>query len=98
MSQQLYVTARFRAKADRVEAMIDLLADLASETCGESGCVEYGYYQSADDPTLFTSFEIWRDSELEAAHWETQHLKDALSRLPDLMDGEAEVTKYAKVA
>ncbi len=98
MTERVYVTAKFTAKADRIKDMIDLLTDLASKTRGESGCVEYGYYQSADDSTVFTSFEIWADPESEAAHWNTQHLKGALTHLPDLMVGEAEINKYSKIA
>ncbi|MFQ5716718.1 MAG: putative quinol monooxygenase [Nitrospinales bacterium] len=98
MSDRLYVTARFTAKADRVEDMIELLTALATKTRDESGCVDYGYYQSSDAPSEFTSIETWDGAESEAAHWETEHLKEALSRLPELMDGEVEITKYSKVA
>lgn len=98
MTEKLYVTARFHSKADKVKEMISLLATLASATRSENGCLEYSYYQSAGDSIAFTSFEIWENSESEANHWETQHLKDALAQLPDLMVGEAEITKYTKVA
>ena len=98
LNQKIYVTARFRAREDKRNEMIDLLTSLASATGGESGCLEYGYYQASDDSSDFSSFEVWADTASEAAHWQTQHLKDALTRLPGLMDGDAEVTKYTKVA
>ena len=98
MPEKIYTTAKFIAKKDQVVDLIKVLKELASETLKESGCLDYGYYQSADNPTVFTSFEIWTDSQSEATHWETQHLKDALTKLPNLMDGEAEVTKYQKIA
>lgn len=97
MTERIYVTARFNSRADKVKEMISLLATLASATRGENGCLEYSYYQSVADSTTFTSFEVWENSESEAEHWETQHLKDALIQLPDLMAGEAEITKYTKV-
>lgn len=98
MTQRLYVTVRFTAKPGKVEALLDLLAILVSKTKSEAGCLEYGYYRLFNDPTIFTSFEIWKDLESEAAHWETQHQRKALTRLPELIEGEAEVTKYEKVA
>ncbi len=98
MNQKIYVTARFRARDDKHKEMINLLTSLAAATRDESGCIEYGYYQASDDPCAFSSFEVWRDAESETAHWQTQHLKDALARLPDLLDGQAEITKYTKVA
>ena len=98
MNKNIYVTARFRSLDDKREDMIDLLTTLATATRSESGCIEYGYYQSREDPSVFSSFEVWGNPESEALHWQTQHLKNALTLLPDLMAGEAEITKYTKVA
>jgi len=98
MAKKRYVTAKFAAKEDCVAEMIRLLEKLASKTRSEKGCLDYGYYQASDNPTVFTSIEIWESPEAEAAHWNTKHLKDALAQLPDLMDGDAEVTKYHKIA
>jgi len=97
MAKKLYVTAKFAAKEDCVADMISLLEKLASETRSEKGCLDYGYYQSSDNPTVFTSIETWESHDAEAAHWNTKHLKDALAQLPELMDGDAEVTKYHKI-
>ncbi len=97
MNKKLYVTAKFAAKEDCVADMISLLEKLASQTRSETGCLDYGYYQSSNNPTVFTSIEIWESPEDEAAHWNTKHLKDALAQLPELMDGDAVVTKYYKI-
>ncbi|MEO1352723.1 MAG: putative quinol monooxygenase [Cyanobacteria bacterium J06635_15] len=98
MAKELYVTAKFTAKENYVTDMISLLTKLASATRSETGCLDYDYYQSSDNPRIFTSIEAWETPEAEAAHWTTQHLKDALIQLPNLMDGEAEVMKYHKIA
>jgi quinol monooxygenase YgiN len=97
MTKKIYVTAKFAAKEDCVADMISLLERLASQTKSEKGCLDYGYYQSSDNPTVFTSFETWESPEAEASHWNTKHLKDALAQLPELMDGDAEITKYCKI-
>lgn len=98
MTKKLYVTVKFIAKKECVMDMIDLLEKLASKTKDENGCLDYGYYQSSDDSTAFTSIETWVDSIAEAEHWGTKHLKDALVQLPELMNGAAEITKYHKIA
>jgi quinol monooxygenase YgiN len=97
MAKELYVTAKFVAKKDRVTDLVNILENLASQTRAEAGCLDYGCYQSSDNPTLFTSFEKWENPEAEGAHWNTKHLKDALTQLPELMDGEPTVTKYHKI-
>jgi quinol monooxygenase YgiN len=98
MNEKLYVMAKFVAKSEHIAEMKTVLEALASQTQTEPGCLDYGYYQASDDPTVFTSFEAWADSESEATHWGTQHVKDALARMPELTDGAPAVTKYVKVA
>lgn len=97
MDKKVYVIAKFTAKEDRVTDMITLLKKLTAKTKSEAGCLDYGYYQSSEDSRVFTSIEVWKNLESEAAHWDTQHLKDALIQLSDLTDGEAEVLKSHKV-
>ncbi|MEL6502097.1 MAG: putative quinol monooxygenase [Cyanobacteria bacterium J06623_1] len=97
VDKKFYVTAKFTAKKTRVTDMITLLKKLTAETKSEAGCLDYGYYQSSEDSRVFTSIEVWKNHEAEAAHWDTQHLQDALTQLHNLMDGEAEVTKYHKI-
>lgn len=97
MDKKFYVTAKFTAKEARVTDMITLLQKLTAETESEAGCLDYGYYQSSEDSRVFTSIEVWKTPEAEAAHWDTQHLKDALTQLSNLIDGEAEVIKYHKI-
>ena len=98
MAGKLYVTAKFVAEEARIADMISLLEKLASDTRTEPGCLDYSYYQASDNPRVFTSIEVWETPDAEAAHWNTQHLKRALSQLPNFMEGEAEVTKYTKIA
>ncbi|NVK43795.1 MAG: antibiotic biosynthesis monooxygenase [Oceanospirillaceae bacterium] len=94
MHQPVHVTARFKVKAGCIGEMLELLATLAANTRQEPGCRHYHYYQSIDDSTVFTSFEIWVDAESEAAHWQTQLLKEVVSKVPALTDGPVETTRY----
>ena len=93
----LYVTARFACHPPAVEETIRTLDALAHETRRESGCLDYGYFQSIEDPTRFTSLEAWSSAAAEAAHWETDHLKSALAQLGSCLDGDARVTKFNEI-
>ncbi|PWJ44373.1 putative quinol monooxygenase [Sediminitomix flava] len=97
MNTPLYVFAKFHCQADKVKEMKALLQEFITETlANEEGCITYTYLQSTEDETLFTSLEIWQNSEVEAAHWEMEHMKRLLAKLPEVADGDAEITKYTR--
>lgn len=98
MPTSLYVTASFRVRPDALDTMRTLLADLSERTREEPGCLDYGYYQSLTDPLRFFSFETWQSAADEAAHWQTEHLCQALERAGPLLQGSPEVTRSARVA
>jgi quinol monooxygenase YgiN len=97
MSEKLYVTARFSIKESALKEAIMLLEQLSLATRSEKGCLEYCYYQSVENPLIITSIEIWESSEAETAHWSTNHISEALAKLPEFVDGQPEVVKYHKL-
>lgn len=97
MTEKLYVIGKFKAKANQVAKIIELLEQLTFKSKNESGCIDYGFYRSTDDPHTFISFEIWSDIESETLHWDTEHVQEALRQVPELIDGELEVARYTKV-
>ena len=97
MNEQMSVMAVLKAKAEKINNLIPILENLAQQTRQESGCVEYGFYQDNSDSTVILSFEVWKDAESEAAHWNTPHLNSALEEFGELLDGEPFVYKCTKI-
>ncbi|QHG64624.1 putative quinol monooxygenase [Pseudomonas putida] len=93
----LYVTASFMVKAQGLEEVLAVLATLSQHTLLEPGCLDYGYYQSLEDPLQLTSFEVWQDEDNEAAHWRSEHLAAALSQVAGWLQGAPQVSKYRRV-
>lgn len=93
----LYVTASFMVKSEGLAEMLNLLAELTLRTRQEPGCLDYGYFQSLENPLQLTSFEVWQSVESEALHWQTGHLADALSRAAGLLQDTPRITKYRRV-
>ncbi|MDU9394124.1 putative quinol monooxygenase [Pseudomonas japonica] len=98
MSTPLYVTASFSIRPGTFDATRTILAELSERTREEPGCLEYGYYQSLDDPLRFCSFEVWRSAAEEAAHWQTAHLRLALEQVAPLLHGSPSVTRALQIA
>ena len=97
MINNLYTIAVLTAKDGRAKELLSTLADLADATRKEHGCVEYGFYRDAANENTVLSFERWVDADVEAAHWRTEHLNNALETLKPVLDGEPKIYKAAKV-
>ena len=93
----LYVTASFMVKAQGLENVLEVLTTLSETTLQEPGCLDYGYYQSLENPLQLTSFEVWQDEEAEAQHWRTEHLEAALVQVSEWLQGPAQFTQYRRV-
>jgi len=90
----LRVVARLEAKPDKVDELRDLLASLITPTRAESGCIAYELLQNQEKPTEFTFVEEWTSGSALDDHFATEHIQDALSKLPDLMAAELDLRKY----
>lgn len=93
----LYVTASFMVKAQGLDVVLEVLAVLSQNTLQEPGCLDYGYYQSLENPLQLTSFEVWQDEDNEAAHWRSEHLAAALSQVAGWLQDVPKVNKYRRV-
>lgn len=95
--KSLRVVARIKAKADKVDEVRALLTGLIEPTRAESGCVSYELLQNQEDPTDFTFVEEWTSQSDFDAHFETDHMKDALPRVPDLASEAPDIRTYKVV-
>jgi quinol monooxygenase YgiN len=91
------VIARITAKPDKVGEMTELLRRLIEPTRAEPGCVGYELLHNADDPTDFTFVEEWADDAALAAHFETDHIKNGLTKFPELASAPLDLRKYSVV-
>ena len=93
----LRVVARIVAKPDKVEEVRALLAGLVAPTRKEEGCVSYELLQNRADPTDFTFVEEWEGDAALDAHLSTEHIRDAMSRLPSVLAAEPDIRRYSVV-
>lgn len=91
------VIARITAKPDKVGELGELLKGLIEPTRAEPGCVSYELLHNADDPTDFTFVEEWADDAALAAHFETDHIKNGLTKFAELAAAPLDLRKYAVV-
>ena len=88
------VVARIKARPDKVEEVEKLLGGLVEPTRREEGCVSYELLQNRADPTDFTFVEEWANDAALERHFETEHIQNALSRVPDLTSEPPDIRTY----
>ena len=76
-SHSYIVAADFHTRADAIEAMKQLIAEVTPPSLDEEGCQIYHWSQGADDPTVFLLYMEWRDKASFEAHIATPHVKHA---------------------
>lgn len=95
MSDTLHLLAMFTAKPDRAEELRELLEGLIEPTRAEDGCLDYRLMRDRENARKFVFVEEWIDEAALARHFETEHLRTALARFPDLIEGELELHRLA---
>jgi len=96
MSAPLTFVARMRAKPGQEARLRAELQRLVAPTHAEAGCLSYDLHISQSDPALFLFYETWRSQADLDAHFETPHLKALVKILPEMLEGEMELTKWTK--
>lgn len=75
------VAADFHVRADAINAMKQLIADVTGPSLSEQGCQIYHWSQGAEDPTQFLLYMEWQDKASFEGHAVTSHVKEAERRL-----------------
>ena len=92
--ETLKVIARIRALPGQIDEMRELLAGLVSPTRAEAGCLRYELLHNLADPADFTFVEEWRDHAALESHFNTAHVKAALTRFEELAAGPMDLRRY----
>jgi nitroreductase/quinol monooxygenase YgiN len=90
--------AELQARADAIDAVHDLLSQLAVHTAAEEGALVYSVRQHLDDPTRFQVSEQYRDRDAWERHMAAPYVQAALDRFPQLLQGPPALSGYAEKA
>ena len=71
----LAIVITLEAHPDKVDAMLEALAENAAGSIKEPGCQKWEYSQHLEDPKKFAIYEIYDDEEAIAAHKDSAHFQ-----------------------
>ena len=73
---------------------VDLAADLAEQSRQEAGTLDYRVGTDVEDPNVLRFVEQYEDEVAFEAHTESDHFRTFEERLPTLLGGDPEVTRF----
>lgn len=88
------VIATFHARPGREKELLEVLTALITPTRAESGCRMYELWRNRAEPAELTFVEEWESHEALAAHAESQHIRTARQRYPELIAGDVDLRLY----
>ena len=93
-SDSLRVVAILKAQPDKVEEVRSVLTGLLEPTREEPDCVSYELLHNRANPAEFVFVEEWANETALNQHFGTDHIREALKKLPALLAEALDVRRY----
>lgn len=97
MPATVHVVARFRARSGKEQALKSLLTALVAPTRRELGCYQYDLLENTGDPRELSFVERWDGDKAVDQHLETEHVKNMLAQVGDLVEAPPDIRRYRLV-
>lgn len=88
------IAARMHVKSECVGAFKQLAAPLIETTRQEPGCLQYDFYQEAQDSTVFFFYEVYADRAAQELHSGSDYLARFVQARAPMLSSPSEATIY----
>lgn len=82
-------------KEDKLEEAIPIIAKMSIASEAEAGCISYKFSRDIHDPTKFFLFEEWESLAALEEHFQTPHMAEFRTHLPNLLASEMVIKRYS---
>jgi quinol monooxygenase YgiN len=88
--------ARLRVKPENASAFETLISHVTEMTrMHEPGVAYYAWSKGVDEPDTYLVVEVYGDPAAQAAHMETDWVKQSLAKSATLIEGRPDIKQYA---
>lgn len=94
---ELFIFARFHARAGDERAVADALRDVLAPTREEPGCLGIHAFRASRDPRLFYIHSRWEDEPAFDRHAGLAHTVRFVERVTPLIDHPFDVTRAEQI-
>ena len=95
---ELFIFARFHARAGQEEAVAEALRDTVTPSREEAGCLNIHAFRSIRDPRLFYIHSRWKDDAAFEHHAGLSHTVRFIERVQPLIDHPLDVNRTERIA
>jgi quinol monooxygenase YgiN len=94
---ELFIFARFHARAGQERSVSEALLDVLAPTRGEPGCLSIHAFRSSRDPRLFYIHSHWKDEAAFELHAALPHTIRFVTCVEPLIDHALDVTRSERI-
>lgn len=87
----IFIVVKWTIRADRSHEWLALADEFTQATRRESGNVFFEWSRSVDNPDQFVLVEAFESSEAGQAHVNSEHFRNAMAWMPDLIAETPEI-------
>ncbi|MFV3305926.1 putative quinol monooxygenase [Pseudomonas sp. NY15181] len=87
-----------RTRPEKADAFENLFRAYLAPSRAEDGCLQYHMLRDANDPTLFTFFEVWQSREHLAVHTALPHMREFHEQRMDYLRGDFDIQEVEVMA
>jgi quinol monooxygenase YgiN len=96
-SSEMFLFARFHARADSEDALREALLDVLAPSRAEPGCLAIHAFRSLRDPRLFYLHSRWKDEAAFEVHAGLPHTVRFIERVAPLVDHPLDITRAEQI-
>lgn len=91
------VVAKSLAKADKLDIILELSAELVEKTVKEEGCIKYELFQDMKNPNVMIFIEEWESEEALSKHMASEHFTRIVPQLNEMKEKASEINILKKL-
>ena len=90
----IVISGKVRVQTDKIDSAMEAAATMAQQSRAEDGCGAYDFGIDIEDRSVVRIFEEWESAEALEAHFATPHFAAFGSVVAQVLEGEADFTRY----
>jgi quinol monooxygenase YgiN len=87
----IFIVVKHQVRPEHADHWADLMKKFTNATRAEPGVISFDWTRSLDDPNELVLIEAFTDPAAGAAHVQSEHFKDAIVRLSQLLSAPPQI-------
>lgn len=90
----IFIAVTFTVRPEHAGTWLEQVRPFTEATRAEPGCLFFTWSRSVDDENAFVLLEAFADAEAGAAHVGSDHFKEAIAWMPDVVASTPQIISH----